>query len=185
MFTLISEQYESFAAFHMLREFSKATAASFLITSLDGRAGLFSVRCTGSVNWVVWAVLEPSPPRNKEGEVKLRFWNCFGVQDPTKHQMLKITLGINPPHQGENRRVAGLFARDEQKRVYIAHTGRVGGGRSGVGMKEFRTFLGGRPLEEIEASNGTRTAVVFGPIDAAVFPSQLAISLYGRPLQRT
>ena len=85
-----------------------------------------------------------------------------------------ITVEINPPHEGENRRVAGLFARDEENRIYIAHTGRVGGGRTGIGQNAFREFLGPHRWHEIETPSGLRTAVLLGPIDSRDFTNQLA-----------
>jgi 5-methylcytosine-specific restriction enzyme A len=118
-------------------------------------------------------VLEPSPPDIKK-EPKHRFWNCFGIGNPAEQHMLTITVEINPPHEGEDRRVAGLFARDEDSRIYIAHTGKVGGGRKGIGPNAFRKFLGDRAWHEIETQGGRRTAVALGPIDAPDFPNQLA-----------
>jgi hypothetical protein len=50
---------------------------------------------------------------------------------------LTITVEINPPHEGEDRPVAGLFARDAENRIYLAHTGKVGGGRTGRGSNAF------------------------------------------------
>jgi hypothetical protein len=88
--------------------------------------------------------------------------------------MLTITVEINPPHEGENRHVAGLFARDEADRVYIAHTGKVGGGRAGIGMKTFRRFFGDDQWSDIATNGGARSVTVFGPIGAPEFIKQLS-----------
>jgi hypothetical protein len=147
LLTVISDRNESLAAFHLLKE---------------------SLRKVG-----VWAVLEPAPPSIKEG-VRHRFWNCFGIENPVERQMLNITVEINPPHEGENRRLAGMFIRDNENRIYLAHTGRVGGGRSGIGLNEFRRYLGDPPWQEILTQGGRQLAVILGPIDAPDFPSQLS-----------
>jgi hypothetical protein len=70
--------------------------------------------------------------------------------------------------------LAGLFARDETKRIYIAHTGRVGGGRAGIGQSAFRKFFQDADWDEIATPRGKREALVFGPIDATDFVSQVA-----------
>jgi hypothetical protein len=88
--------------------------------------------------------------------------------------MLMITIEINPPHEGSNRLVGGVFVSDDDGQIYIAHTGRIGGGRSGNGMTRFREFLGETTFAEISSSQGTRSATLLGPIDSDAFPSQLA-----------
>jgi hypothetical protein len=72
------------------------------------------------------------------------------------------------------RRVAGLFARDGENRIYVGHTGKVGGGRAGIGQNAFRRFIGDDPWHEIMTQGGKRVAVVFGPMDAPNFLNQLA-----------
>jgi hypothetical protein len=89
------------------------------------------------VNWRpdlrIWGVFEPKPPKS-QGR---RFWICFGLENPTDRPMLSITVETNPPHEGVDRRVAGAFLEDEQGQVYLAHSGKVGGGRKGVGPNAF------------------------------------------------
>jgi 5-methylcytosine-specific restriction enzyme A len=122
---------------------------------------------------MLWAVLEPSPPGIKKGR-RQRFWNCFGTDNPAQRHMLPITVEINMPQEGEDRRVAGLFALDGEGRVYVAHTGKVGGGRKGIGAKAFRNFVGDDPWHEIDTSSGKLMAIVLGPVDAPDFAKQLA-----------
>ncbi len=71
-----------------------------------------------------------------------RHWICFGVERPSQTSMLNITLEINPPLKGINRRCAGAFLCDESGQVYFAHNGRVGGGYPGVGRSAFRDTYG-------------------------------------------
>ena len=100
---------------------------------------------------------------------------------PTKRE--SITCEINLPRSGADRRVAGIIAADEQGAFYLAHSGRMGGARTGQRKAGFRGFLADgvwRPVrwpdgEESEAGSEVRvvriegaTAVVTGmaPPDA-------------------
>ena len=79
----------------------------------------------------LWAVLEQSETGN-------RSWNCFGTTDPTKgNGTIAISCEINIPHEGMNRQIAGVFARDAAGTEYIAHTGKIGGGRKGISKTNF------------------------------------------------
>jgi hypothetical protein len=166
----IEDPNDSLAAFLLLKECLQKDAQVFPDHRIGWQGG--GGRCTAY--WLpklgFWAVLEPSPPNTK----KRRFWNCFGIDNPAQQHMLTIIVEINPPHEGENRHVAGLFARDEDNRIYIAHTGKVGGGRIGIGQNAFREFLRHHPWHEIETQSGIRTAAVLGPIDSRDFANQVA-----------
>jgi hypothetical protein len=81
---------------------------------------------------------------------------------------------INPPHEGEDRRVAGMFVKDDAGRTYIAHSGKVGGGRKGIGQRAFREFFKNHPWPEIESRGGPRTVLILGPLDAPEFITQLS-----------
>ncbi|MCG3149860.1 MAG: hypothetical protein PCFJNLEI_03325 [Verrucomicrobiae bacterium] len=65
-----------------------------------------------------------------------RYWCPFGTWDPVTHQNLKITVECNPPCDGVDRRCAGAFLTDGNK-IFIAHSGKIGGGREGIGKTAF------------------------------------------------
>jgi hypothetical protein len=113
------------------------------------------------------------PSSNKKGP-KRRFWNCFGLQNPADYKRLRIVVEINPPHEGENRRVAGRFVRDDEGRIYLGHTGKVGGGSAGVGKDAFRKFFKHHQWHEIETGSGKESILVLGPIDGPAFTKQVA-----------
>ena len=119
----------------------------------------------------MWAVLEPSPPDGKRRHH--RFWNCFGVGEPNKSRMLNITVEMNPPHEGVDRRVAGLFVQSDNGQRFIAHTGKVGGGRKGIGRSEFLRFMGDANWTEVTTSKGIQQALVFGPLDSPELSAQI------------
>jgi hypothetical protein len=173
LLTAIAERSESLAAFQMLKDSLQKDAKVFPDHYIGWQGG----RRQHTVYWLsklsIWAVLEQSPPLFRKGP-RRRFWNCFGIHNPENQQTLKMSVEINPPHEGENRRVGGLFARDDENRIYIAHTGKVGGGRKGIGLREFRKYSANWPWQVIETQGGKQTAVVIGPIDAPDFPNQLS-----------
>jgi hypothetical protein len=103
-----------------------------------------------------------------------RYWCAFGTDDPEKGRQLSITVEINPPLEGVNRRLAGMFAEDARGRVYVAHSGGVGGGRPGIGKKAFLQHAGG-PQPGIAAPDGaTVPALVIGRLGGPRFIAQLA-----------
>ena len=106
-----------------------------------------------------------------EVRVESRYWLCFGLQDPTQTNNLPIVAEINPTKSGINRRNAGFFVQDRQNRIYLAHSGKVGGGRKGIGRFSFLQNYVGRNVESIEWPDGIEsTAVVIGRIDSERLP---------------
>jgi 5-methylcytosine-specific restriction protein A len=76
----------------------------------------------------VWGLFETPPDLN-------RFWIGWGTEDPMGS--FSITVETNPPLEGYNRRCSGAFLRDTGGRIYLGHSGRVGGGRKGIGKTAF------------------------------------------------
>ena len=124
----------------------------------------------------LWAVLEPRPPI---AEHRPRFWFSFGVERPTGKAMLSITVEVNPPHNGVDRRVGGAFLKDEAGRYYVGHSGRVGGGRPGVGQQAFLAFC---KREALYIPERRGPMFMFGPLDGAGWID--ALSEYVHEVQR-
>jgi hypothetical protein len=115
-----------------------------------------------------WAVLEP------DREVG-RYWCALGTEDPIPSRMVGLVCEINSPFEGANRRVAGLFARDSSGTVYLAHSGRVGGGRRGIGKEAFRAFFTDGEVREVQWPSGTVTeTLVVGRLDDDRLPASIA-----------
>lgn len=83
----------------------------------------------------IWDLLPPERICN-------RYWRAFGVDDPYPAFMLSITCEINPPKEGIDRRCASLFVRDENGEFFLAHSGKIGGGRVGIGKSAFLEHWG-------------------------------------------
>jgi hypothetical protein len=73
-----------------------------------------------------------------------RYWCIFGFQNPSEIENLDITCEINFPFEGIDRRVAGAFALDQDGKTCIVHSGKIGGGRKGIGKTAFWNFCGSR-----------------------------------------
>lgn len=95
-----------------------------------------------------------------------RYLNWFGVR--SEGPSVAITAEINTPFNGRNDMVAGFFARHNQSgRIYLFHSGRVGGGAKGVGMKKFLAWSALKPEPVFDSDGKPRYGIVVMPIDGA------------------
>jgi hypothetical protein len=173
--TLVTERDESLRAFDAFeRAFTDGADSFRRDVGFQSGSWRVDVHWHGSVE--IWGVFVREPRDHQSREPLYRFWNSFGVADPNQQSSLSITVEINPPHEGENRRTAGVFFRDESGRLYVGHTGRVGGGRPGISRQAFRKFAQDLPWQEIATPRGRlREVVVFGPFsDSALLLDKLA-----------
>ena len=118
----------------------------------------------------IWIAFAPAMLKN-------RYWIAFGIQrlKPTKTQALAVRCEINPPKDGINRRCAGLFLKDSNGNVYLAHTGKVGGGKSGIGKDAFLQAYQGQTETVTWPDKGTgSTVIVFGALNDKSFISKVA-----------
>lgn len=116
----------------------------------------------------IWCMFEPD-------REKTRYWCCFGTSDPANANNLTIVGEINPTKDGVNRRNAGVFVRDEYGVVYIAHSGKLGGGRPGIGKSAFLRAYRGDNVEDIDWPDDYEgCAIVIGRIDGPHLPAQIA-----------
>jgi hypothetical protein len=118
-----------------------------------------------------WVALSPTINRN-------HYWLGFGLQNPRKHpHTLNITCEVNPPRKGVNRRCAGILLRDSGGSIFLGHSGKVGGGRKGIGKNSFLENYRGKTQQvtwTTETKNTTANAVVLGRIDGPELSLNLA-----------
>jgi hypothetical protein len=89
--------------------------------------------------------------------------------------MVGLVCEVNSPFEGANRRVAGVFVRDSSGTLYLAHSGRVGGGRRGIGKEAFRAFFTDGDVREVQWPSGTVTeTLVVGRLDDDRLPASVA-----------
>jgi hypothetical protein len=103
-----------------------------------------------------------------------RYWICFGTALGKPSNSLGITLECNPPMSGTNRRTAGVFLTDGKNR-FLAHSGKIGGGKKGIGKSEFLAWYDGGGIRSVRWPGGkTSELIVIGRIGSDAFPAQLA-----------
>lgn len=171
-YSLIAGVSESRSAFELLHQSFGENAQVFPNHSIGWQGGAVQVNVYWHELPGIWGVFERRPPREDKGSH--RFWNCFGIANPSENRILNITVELNPPHEGEDRRTAGVFLRDNNDRVFVGHSGRLGGGRPGIGQRPFRQFSQDLQWQEILTPKGMREVVVFGPLQDRKFPNILA-----------
>lgn len=109
----------------------------------------------------------------RDDYVPNRYWCAFGTDVGKPNQSLNISVEINPPLEGVNRRVRGQVVRDERDgSEYLAHRGGLGGGRGGdVKIAEFWRYFREARLEPVFWSEDGRmgTFHLIGPIGTSQF----------------
>jgi hypothetical protein len=84
----------------------------------------------------------------------------------TPERDLQITVEINVAYSGRNDQVAGFFAHDSDTGgVYLLHSGRVGGGTTGVGKSAFLAWSDHRLTEAIDSDGEPRLGVIVMPVE--------------------
>lgn len=79
---------------------------------------------------------------------------------------LQISVEINTAYEGRNDQVAGFFARDSDTgSTYLLHSGRVGGGRKGVGKSAFLVWGDQRLIDVADSSGSIREGVLVMPVE--------------------
>ena len=139
----------------------KDGAESIGIRGISFRQEKGSGKTEETVYWLtgkeVWAAF---------GRGHNRFWNPFGLGDPSKNQNLDITVEINPPYQGIDRRTAGAFAKDPTTGlVCLVHRGNMGGGKKGVGKNSFLAEYTNPLVTVFDEGHGQSPAVLVGMLD--------------------
>ena len=71
------------------------------------------------------------------GNLRGRWCNAFGVDDPRELPAVRNTVWINPRESGVEGRAFAAFARDADGHRLLLHTGRLGGGHEGVTRAAF------------------------------------------------
>jgi hypothetical protein len=104
-----------------------------------------------------------------------RYWNCFGVERPDASKSLRITVEVNPPLDGSDRKMGGAIAHEPGSgKQYLVHRGRIGGGQKGIGAELFWSrFRGGVQMREPGREDVTRVVIV-GEIGVPSFPRDVA-----------
>ncbi len=107
--------------------------------------------------------------------METRYWCAFGVEDPHDVSSVSITVEINLPTEGTDRRCGGVFVRSNNGTLYLAHSGGIGGGRVGVGKAAFLTFYGDETSDTVTWPNKqTAEYLILGALDEDDFRQSIA-----------
>jgi hypothetical protein len=84
---------------------------------------------------------------------------------PTKRE--SITCEINLPRTAADRKVAGIIAIDDKGAFYLAHSGRMGGARTGQRKASFRSFHADGVWRTVQWPDGEESvALIVAPLDS-------------------
>ena len=100
------------------------------------------------------------------------WWNAFRfihnkTGEPYWGRANGMTVQINPPISGNTWQQSGIFVKDSDNEIYIAHTGKIGGGREGIGRELFvANYPGTQQWQEVTGSRGKKNAVIISHINS-------------------
>jgi hypothetical protein len=99
--------------------------------------------------------------------------NLFGIGKPVEGGMNSIIGQINFPLENINRRVAGVFAIEDNKNILVLHRGKIGGGKPGIGKNLVFDNYRGDFVTAIDGERETEFCLV-GELDSSHLPRQIA-----------
>ena len=109
----------------------------------------------------IWYAFTPQP----DVPVK-RYWNAFGIFDPRSVNQ-NITVEINIPTDTNSQRTAGFFARDTNSdRIFLFHSGKIGGGRQGIGKNAFLAWSHYRLYTVLDSKGAERFGIIIGELNS-------------------
>lgn len=102
-----------------------------------------------------------------EPDNKDRFWNPFGLGYPDQESNNSIVVEINFPYDG-NMRYGGTLVEDSDGNILVCHSGKIGGGREGIGKTKFWNKYTGRQETVSDFS-----LAVIAPVNSSDLPVEL------------
>jgi hypothetical protein len=116
-----------------------------------------------------------------------RFWWRHDLsRQPGRHSLMfgyaphapshgeSATCEINLPAAGADRRLAGALVRDAAGGLYLAHSGKVGGGRAGRDRQALRAFLAGAPWQAARWPDGQESdLLLIAPLEGPRLARQI------------
>ena len=105
-------------------------------------------------------------------ELNNKFWNGFGIGEPSENGSNSLVCEINFPYEGGDRRIAGAFSRRDHGEIFILHRGNIGGGRKGIGKNFFLENFSGKLVRAIDGDQ-ERDFCLVCELGAPLFHDQL------------
>ena len=139
-------------------KFIGSNAATHYLHRIRRRRG-FSTEVAYAPEWDLWYAQQIQDKK---------CWNGFGIGAPIAGKKVALAAEINFPAEGLNRALSGVFARDENGRVFVLHRGKIRGGKALF----FRHYHG----ETVSADDGGKPDdfARIAALDDAAFAGKLA-----------
>ena len=159
MLTVITDIATLAAAQQTFRENLLAAMPQRITCTVSGVGGGFSTEVAYAPEWDLWYAQQIQDKK---------CWNGFGIGAPIAGKKVALAAEINFPAEGLNRALSGVFAHDENDRVFVLHRGKIRGGKALF----FQYYQG----KTITAEDGGKpdTFALIGSLNDADFPAQLA-----------
>jgi hypothetical protein len=94
-----------------------------------------------------------------------RYWNGFGIYNSARSAQT-IVVEINIPTDSNSAMVAGFFAEDsETGDVFLMHSGRIGGGRPGIGKAAFLMWSKAKRVDVAGEDRNIRSGIAVGKLN--------------------
>nr|MDO8080342.1 hypothetical protein [Candidatus Freyarchaeota archaeon] len=106
-----------------------------------------------------------------------RYGNAFGIGKPREGSNVPITCEINFPLSGINRTIGGAFAKDSSGNIFVIHSGKIQGGRKGIGKSLFEEKYRGERIVVDEGMVENDFALL-GALNSSRFARQVSQFVY-------
>ena len=103
-----------------------------------------------------------------------RFWTPFGIYH-ARQRAQQISVEINIQTEGNSEQVSGFFAEDtETGNIFLMHTGKIGGGRVGIGRSAFLVSSKVKLLEVCNQAGKVRHGIAVAQLGHPNFVERLS-----------
>ena len=130
------------------------------IDALSGHKGVsYTKKVSYSAELDIWWDIGDTT----KGKSGTRYWNAFGIGRPIPNKLTNIICEINYPEEGINKRIAANWVKDGND-VLLVHSGKIGGGRIGIGKNGFIEHYNG-VFEEVDLEDLPNEITVIGNLN--------------------
>lgn len=106
-----------------------------------------------------------------------RYWNAFGVTEPSPGARLRIAVEINIPFFGSHHNIGGVLVAAPNGQVFLGHRGRFGGGSRGINKAVFLDWFREQLDETVDHAVASPITVI-GEVGDPHLPEQLATFIH-------
>jgi len=104
---------------------------------------------------------------------KTRYWNAFGVGNSPDKLNQDYFIEINYPIEGIDKRISAIWGKDEAGKIFLLHSGKMGGGRKGFTKEFFLRHFNGT-YTSVNLGDEIKEYVLIGSLQDDLFPYQIA-----------